>query len=269
MEPILNQNTFKNISNLFYQLTGIELKDHKKYLVENRLSKYIGEGKEFSSFEDFYQKLLKDKTGDLKKLFIQSLITNYTFFFREPIHFSFVRWYLRNRLEKELYIRIWSNGCSTGEEAYSIAISSLMEFPNIENYDFKILASDVVKEYLIKAQEGIYSKSKLSNLNYQFLLKFFDYLPNIDSYRIKEKVKKLIAFRILNLISTYPFTKEFDIVFLRNVLIYFNKKEKEEIINKIYQYIKKNGYLIIGLSESLVGIDHPLKMLKHSIYKKI
>ncbi|MFN3603124.1 MAG: CheR family methyltransferase [Leptonema sp. (in: bacteria)] len=265
---MLKNSTFYKLQDLFYRLTGIKLKENKKYLVENRLSKFVGENKNFKTFEDFYDALVTDPSGNLKNLLIQALITNYTFFFREPIHFSFLRWYLRNNKEKQPYLRIWSCGCSTGEEAYSIAITALMELPNLQQYDFKILASDVVKEYILQAKQGIFSKHKLENFNKELILKYFDYLPHLESYQIKQRVKEFIAFRILNLISPFPFTKEFDIIFLRNVLIYFTLEEKKEIIKKIYPYIKRNGYLILGLTESLTGIPHSFEVLKYSIYKK-
>ncbi len=262
----LKESTFRKFAEIFYQLTGIELKENKKYLIENRLSKFIGENKPYKTYEEFYKALLNDTSGRKKELFIQSLITNYTFFFREPIHFSFVRWYLRNYLEAQPYIRIWSNGCSTGEEPYSIAISALLEYPNLSRYDFKILATDVVVKYLEYAKEGKYPKSKLQSIDQKLLSTYFEEYK--EFFMIKKNVKELIAFRLLNIISNYPFSREFDIVFLRNVLIYFSPKEKEKIIQMIYPHLKKNGYLIIGLSESLVGITHFLKPLKYSIYKK-
>ncbi|MCS7204723.1 MAG: protein-glutamate O-methyltransferase CheR [Leptospiraceae bacterium] len=269
MEVKLKDSTFRKLKKVFYELTGIELKE-KKYLVENRLAKYIGEDRAYKTYEEFYEAVLKDKTGEVKNLLVQSLVTNYTFFFRDPIHFAFVRWYIRNFYNQQEYLHIWSNGCSTGEEAYSIVISALLEKPDLSNEKFKVLATDVSKENIQKAIKGTYESWKMSYVKSKknILHGFFQYHSSEDFYIVKPQVRSFVYFRILNVLSPYPFTKEFDIVFLRNVLIYFDQSEREEIINKIYHFTKRNGYLVLGLSENLIGITSPFKPLKYSIYKK-
>jgi len=266
----LNNETFNKITKYFYKHTGILLKEQKKYFVENRLEKYIGEGKRFEDFEQFYQALINDKTGEIKSILIQSLTTNWTFFFRENIHFEFLRQYIADNYDKDPYIRIWSAGCSTGEEAYSAAITCYETVPDIKSYDLKILATDISDKVLNYGSTGIYHYSKIkNNIPDNLLKKYFIFDKENKSFIVKEQIKQFVYFRYLNLmVEKYPFQKKFDIVFLRNVLIYFDKNEKEYILSKIYNFIKDKGFLILGLSESLVDIKHPFIILNNSIYKK-
>ncbi|HOJ65083.1 MAG TPA: CheR family methyltransferase, partial [Spirochaetota bacterium] len=158
---ILSDYLFKKLVEYFYKETGISLKEYKKYLVEHRLSRFIGEGSRFRDFNEFYNALIEDKTGELKSILIQSLTTNWTYFFRENIHFEFLKEYLRENWDKQRYIRLWSAGCSTGEEAYSMAIVSKEVIPEIEKIDFRILATDISLKVLNFAINGVYNYSKI------------------------------------------------------------------------------------------------------------
>lgn len=268
-KEILTGKIFKKFSEYFYNTTGILIKENKKYLVEHRLSKFIGNDKDFTSFEEFYNALINDKTGELKTSVIQALTTNWTFFFREDVHFNFLKEYLKENYKNQPYIRIWSAGCSTGEEAYSAAIISKLAIPDIDKIDFRILATDISMKVLRFAYEGIYHYSKIKgSLSDKILKEFFVFDKNKKNFIVKNEIKNLVYFRYLNLMDSFPFTKEFDVVFLRNVLIYFDKKEKEYILEKINNFIKKGKFIILGLSESLVGIKHPFSLIKNSIYQK-
>jgi len=270
IEERLSDITFKKLSDYFYNHTGIMLKEYKKYLVEYRLGRFVGENNRFKSFEELYNELIRDKTGEIKTLLVQALTTNYTYFFRDEIHFEFLKEYLIEKYKERNYIRIWSAGCATGEEAYSAAMVSLEVIPEIKKMDFRILATDISINVLKYAIEGRYHYTKMkSNMPDYLLKKYFIYDKEHKTFIIKEEVKELVYFRYLNLMGEYPFQKKFDIVFLRNVLIYFGNKEKEIILRKIYNVIKEDGYLILGLSESLIGTDHPFKLIKNSIYSKI
>lgn len=267
MKDILPDALFFKFIDFFYAKTGIKLKEYKKYLIINRLSKFIGSDKKYLTFEAFYNALVNTDDTDFINSFVNAITTNFSFFFRESIHFDFVRYYFSNFDFKRRGARIWSAACSTGEEAYSTAISALQTVNNLTSYDFKILGTDISTNALSGAEKGSYNIDKLDDKIDEKLLKiYFD--KNNNNYIVKDFVKALIDFRYLNLMKAYPFTREFDIVFLRNVLIYFDLNEKEYIINHIYPYIKKGGYLILGLSETLLGIKHNFKTLKYSIYKK-
>ena len=265
---MLKESTFKKFTDFFYDKAGIRLTAEKKYLIINRLDKIIGADKSFKTYDDYYKSLSEDFNGDLTKDFINRLTTNYSFFFREEAHFDFLEYFLLNRISDRKYLRIWSAACSTGEEPYAIALLAKRCLINIDELDFRILATDISTKVLEKAKEGTYELVKVNNRNK--LDRYLSYFSKDKEGHItvKDEIKKLITFKQLNLLSTYPFKKKFDIVFLRNVLIYFENNEKEIILNKIYDVIKPDGYLIMGLSESLIGVKTDFKNIKYSIYKK-
>ncbi|MEJ5361832.1 MAG: protein-glutamate O-methyltransferase CheR [Spirochaetota bacterium] len=266
----LTDDLFKKFVNLFYELAGISLKDYKKYLVEYRLCKIVGPDKEFKNYEDLYLALLNDIKGDLRIQFVNLLTTNYTYFFREEYHFDFVKEYVKQNYTIQPYMRLWSAGCSTGEEAYSMAIMCHEALGNsIYNYDIKILATDISLNVLQFASEGVYHYSKIrGNIEDHLLKRYFYFDKEKKTFTVKNEIKNSVQVRFLNLMDDYPFKRLFDIVFLRNVLIYFDNNEKEIILSKMYDYIKPGGYLILGLSESLVGIRHNFYQLPHSVYQK-
>ncbi|OHD16561.1 MAG: hypothetical protein A2086_03890 [Spirochaetes bacterium GWD1_27_9] len=266
-EEILSDRLFNKFSDFFFNKTGIRLKNYKKYLIINRLAKFVGADNEFKNYEDLYKALINGDSQESVYKFINAITTNFSFFFREKIHFDFLSHYFKNIYKDSNSIRIWSAACSTGQEAYSIAITACDCLPNTQINKLKILGTDISTNVLNTAIEGSYDYDKIEKQLDSRIIK--NYFHKKDKFLIaNDSLKSLINFRYLNLMSNYPFTKEFDIVFLRNVLIYFDNKEKEYIINKIYPYIKQGGYLIIGLSESTVGIKHNFKSLKYSIYKK-
>lgn len=267
MELVLSDSLFVKFASLFFEKTGIRLKDYKKYLIINRLAKFVGDDSEYKNFQELYDALTSGESEDLLYKFINAITTNFSYFFREKIHFDFLSHFFKNIYKDAPYIRIWSAACSTGEEAYSAAITAFENLSSDKINRLKILGTDISTRVVNAALKGVYDYAKIeSQLGQKVAEDYFDRYD--DKLIVKDKVKSLIDFRYLNLMSSYPFTKEFDIVFLRNVLIYFDNKEKEYIINKIYPYVKKDGYLIIGLSESTVGIKHNFKSLKYSIYKK-
>lgn len=267
--PNLSKDLYRKMSELLYKSTGINLKEHKHYLMVHRLSKFVGPGKAFVDFESYYEALQNDKTGNLIIDFMNVLTTNWTFFFREPLHFDFLRDYLKKNADSEDYIRIWSAACSSGEEPYSMSIAATQAMSNPAVKDFKILATDISTKVLNFAKAGRYHYTKIrGHLEDSQLKTYFDFDKLSNDFVVAKHIKDLITFGYLNLLEPYPFNKMFDIVFLRNVLIYFDNKEKEIVVNKIANYIKPGGYLITGLSESLVGITHHLTMQKNSIYQK-
>ncbi len=265
----LTPDMFQKFTQLLFRESGITLKDHKKYLLIHRLSKMVGTGREFPDYEHYYHALIQDKKGDLIKGFVNILTTNYSFFFREEVHFDFLKDYLLQQGQSQDFIRLWSAACSTGEESYSMAISILQTLKNTWNKDIKILASDISTRVLNIANEGRYHYTKVrGHLEDSELRNYFDFDREHNDFIVKPAVRNLISFRYLNLFDPYPFKKDFDVVFLRNVLIYFDNQEKEQIINKIYEHIKPGGYLILGLSESMVGLKHPYRHMKNSLYQK-
>ncbi len=258
-------STFEKFRDLFYKNSGIYLKDHKIYLIENRLQKYINKYK-LDNYDEYYKFIINNSNKNVLVEFVNSLTTNYSYFYRDPVHFRFLEYYLKYKI-KDKKLRIWSAGCSTGQEAYTISLM-FNKFSKHIPIDSKILASDISTTVLDKAINGKFERTKVEPYVSNEELEQFFRIIDEKYIEVKERLKRFITFRKLNLLSPFPFDGKFDIIFLRNVMIYFDKQEKDKIINKLYNYIKDDGYLILGLSETISEIKTPFITRKYSIYKK-
>ncbi len=265
----LSDSLFLRFARIFQERSGIELKAHKKYLVENRLQKLVGEGNRYTSFRDLAEAAEQDLSGKIGLLLVNALTTNYTYFFREPIHFSFLAHFYRLASSADHPLRLWSAACSSGEEAISMAATAVEYAPSSALNDLRILATDISMNALNAAIEGLYSMSQFGNeIGAPFIRRYFTYEAGSGRFRVNQELRRLIAVRRLNLFDEYPFTREFDVIFLRNVLIYFNAPERELIIHKMYRSLRQGGFLVLGLSESIVGLQHPFESLPYSILRK-
>ncbi|MCG8570628.1 MAG: protein-glutamate O-methyltransferase CheR [Spirochaetes bacterium] len=271
--PISNKE-FAQISGLMYQYFGINFSEKKKVLVKTRLNQYlINHG--YHCFNDFYQNLVSSANPALLLDLAERLTTNYTFFFRETEHFHFLLKTIlpqiqKNKEEREnKTIRIWSAGCSSGEEPYSLAILLHDYFSkSFDPFEFKILATDISLKVLEKAQIGIYPKDVLKNVPDRLLKNYFTPLDN-DAYQVNQKIKEMVTIRRLNLMSAkFPFHESFDIIFCRNVMIYFDDESRKKLIQQYYQHTREGGYLIIGHSESLHRRTTLYQYIQPSIYRK-
>lgn len=266
--PQLSDSTFRKFTALIYERAGINLKDYKKYLVENRLSRFVGPGRDYPSFDAYHDALLSDKTGAMLSGFVNAMTTNWSYFFRDEVHFEFLADYLRVHAHTEPYLRFWSAAGSTGEEAWSMAVTCRETLPDVDRLDLKILASDISTKVIEEAQRGTYLYKRLSgHVDEKIIRRHFRFDPEAKTFTVNDDLRRLVAVRYLNLLGDYPFTRKFDIVFLRNILIYFEVKEKAEVIARVAQTIKPGGYLILGLSESLVGVPHRLTGLRNSVFQ--
>lgn len=271
----LTDGEFLKISRLIYDLCGINLTDAKKELVKARLGKRLRSGS-FKSFHDYYEHVLRDVSGKELILLLDSIVTNFTFFFREQRHFEYLQFefipnmIIRKKKNKDKKIRFWSAGCSSGEEPYSILITLLETIGDPSPWDIRIYGTDLSTRVLKTAQSGIYSYEKVRDLPPYILKKYFlRGTQEWENYlKIKDYLKSYIRFQRLNLTEPFPFKESFDCIFCRNVMIYFDKKTQAELVNRFYEYINFEGVLIIGHSESLAGIEHPFHYVKPSIYKK-
>ena len=258
---ILNNEEFELFKDLIFNLTGISLTSTKKILVENRLASKLRK-LNLSSYQNYY-KILLDSEQELQE-FVDILTTNETSFFREPIHFDFLKTILKGKKS----IRIWSAACSSGEEPYSITMFILDNFPNLE---VEVLATDISSRVLEKSKQGIYTLDKAEKIPEKYLKKFcLKGKGDREGYfKINNEIKDKIQFKSMNLNSEFPRLSKFDIIFLRNVMIYFNLETRNSLIKKLENLLLKDGYLFIGHSETLVNINSNLKMIKPSIYQKI
>jgi len=270
----INDNEFELISKLVYDQFGIKLTEKKKALVIGRLQKVLKK-LGFHKFSDYYNYVINDSSKLAISELINQISTNYTYFYREGKHFDFfLKVALPEIIEKlkksrSNDIRIWCAGCSSGEEAYTLAML-LMEYLD-KDYRFwnaGILATDISEKALNVAKEGIYTTNEISSLPKTYIQKYFKRL-NEDKWEVSEKLRKEVTFRRFNLMNNvYPFKGEFHIVFCRNVLIYFDSITRTKIIGNIHQFLIPNGYLFIGHSESLGREQNLFKYLLPAVYKK-
>jgi chemotaxis protein methyltransferase CheR len=208
---------------------------------------------------------------------LDCISTNLTEFFREAAHFDFLAEKAlpalleKKRKKREKKIRIWSAGCSTGEEPYSISMILAECIEQLGEWDIKILATDLSTRVLKKAMQGVYAKDRLKGIPLQMLNAYFEKgVHNFkDHYRVKDFLRNMIVFRRLNLIDgAFPFKGQFDFIFCRNVMIYFHKQTQAELVSKFYQHLAPDGYLFLGHSESLAGTETRFRYVRPTIYQK-
>lgn len=273
----INDSEFKKIAKLIYDYSGIHLQESKKHLVRSRLRQRLTD-LNLDSFEQYSKRVLKDKTGKELSYLIQAISTNVTSFFRGPQHFEFIENTVLPRVVRRLrssaneYAHFWSAACSTGQEPYSLAITLLENFDNISNFDLKILATDISQEVVKTAKRGVYEKKHLKNVSQEIVDRYFTQFQNPDGearFKVKKPVRKLVRFGTLNLKKqTFPFSKKFDLIFSRNVLIYFDGAMTQNLAKKYYRNLRPGGNLILGHSESLTRVDHDFEFEEATIYKK-
>ena len=264
INSIISDSDFENIRNLLRQHSGINLSDTKKSLVTSRLSKRLREI-ELSSYSEYINLLNNNTHRDEMQVAIDLLTTNETYFFRESPHFDFIENYIKTIINKGS-IRIWSAACSSGQEAYTIAMI-LHEY--LGKYSWHVVASDICTKSLCEAKRGIYPLSQASKIPSEYLKKYC--LKGVDkftgSFTVNPLIKKNIDFMHVNLVGEYNITQRFDFIFLRNIMIYFDLNTKKKVVNKLKTFLKPNGYLIIGHSESLMNISNDFHMVSPSIFR--
>jgi len=250
---------------------GINLKEEKRTLVTGRLYNVLVQNN-FDNFTDYYDYIISDKTGNAVTTLINRITTNHTYFMRETSHFYYFRDTVLPYLKKTVRdkdLRIWSAGCSTGEEPYTLAMI-IDEFFGKEKllWDTKILATDISSKVLEEAAKGIYSKEKIATIPPQWKLSYFKNYDDSNSV-IADRIRNEIIFRRFNLMDKkLPFKRKFHVVFCRNVMIYFDTHTKQDLVNKLYNQIESGGHLFIGHSESLNREKTKFKYILPALYRK-
>lgn len=269
---VLSQKEFTLFKEYIYEHLGINLGAQKIYLVQARLTKRVKQ-LELESFKAYYEYLVNDSSG-VEFSYLSSLIsTNVTSFFREKKQWEFWKSNLSRMLErKNKKLRIWSAACSTGEEPYSIAMFLDEHLVQKEAWDIKILATDISPKVLKLAQNGAYSEKACAGLDALHVKRYFSYDTQSQMYHIDERLKNMITFREYNLVTGhYKMFKEgmFDIIFCRNVMIYFDKPTQQALVKRFHHLLCKEGYLFIGSSEALTDIKQGFQSKSASIYQKV
>lgn len=264
---LLSDKQFKRISELAYTYSGIKLGSGKEELVKSRLVKRL-RALSLTNFDDYIDYVENDRTFQELPQMIYELTTNKTSFFRELPHFDYLRQSILPTLRNKR-IRIWSAGCSSGEEPYTIAIVLREELPEIDRCDVAILATDLSKKVLSKAKSGIYDEMVIKDLPNNYL-KYFDVEKTGSGkrYQVRDNIKKLIKIAQLNLMEEWPMKSTFNLIFCRNVMIYFDKETQNRLVNRFWEYLDSGGHLFVGHSESLTGLSHKFKFIQPATYMK-
>ena len=270
----LTRDDMKFIATLVYEQAGIVIREHKEAMTRGRLARRVkalglGSVAEYCAFLKTPQ-----AAGEMPEL-INAVTTNHTAFFRERHHFDHLRREVMPRLLQERAgrrgrIRIWSSACSSGEEAYSIAASCREVMGPRSDLDFRILATDIDTDILARAEAGIYPAELFERLpaDVKPLLKL-DGAPARGEARIADELRRLIAFKRLNLIEKWPMSGPFDVIFCRNVFIYFDTQTKASILDRFVTLLSPGGFLYLGHSESLPQPHPHLRLIGRTIYERI
>jgi chemotaxis protein methyltransferase CheR len=272
----LTDRDFKTVQKLIYQLAGISLGDSKQVMVQGRLSKRMRK-LEIDCYSDYISYVQSSDGADEVTNFINALTTNKTEFFRESHHFDFLAKTAfpeieqRARGDGERKLRIWCSAASTGEEPYTIAMAVREYFQAGNGWDIRILASDIDTDVLHTAETGIYSQERLDDLPPGLQRKYFERVSKeLETYSAKDTLRELITFRRLNLHDDqWPINTTFDIIFCRNVLIYFDAPTQQKVVRSFGNYLRRDGYLMLGHSESLHGMSDQFEALGITVYRKL
>ncbi|MCB0280741.1 MAG: protein-glutamate O-methyltransferase CheR [Calditrichaeota bacterium] len=268
----LSQKEYSLIKDLVYEKFGISLGENKKSLVMGRLNKVL-RGNGFSSFREYYNYLISDTSGEAVSTLINRISTNHTFFFFFHAHFDYLinnsLPLLLNAMKKrgERTLRIWSCGCSSGEEAYTIAML-LQEFleQSSETVEVAILATDISKDALDKGRAGLYSRENIERLPVKLRHKYFKTIDK-NGYKLSEKIQRMVMFRRLNLMTNvFPFKQKFHSIFCRNVMIYFDTQTRLQLLSKLRNSLVPEGNLFLGLSESLGRSNDDYYYIQPGVY---
>ncbi len=274
----LTEKEFSLFSELIYKEAGISLGKGKQQLVESRLSKRL-RACNLTSFIQYYKYLNEnDRNGEERLKMINALTTNKTDFFREQHHFDYLRSSVFPMLEKraketgERKIRIWSAACSTGEEPYTLAMSVLDHFgpTSFHGWDVRVLASDVDTDVLAHAQKGVYAADRVTDVPKEILKRHFVKTSKDPEapFQVRPEVQELVTFRRINFIEPqWPINTYFDIIFCRNVMIYFDEVTQDRLLTRFSDQLVPCGHLFIGHSESILRLDQLYTSLGSTMYR--
>ena len=272
----LSDREFQMFRALIFEKSGISLNEGKKELVRTRLGTRMREGG-FKSYMDYFKYIKEDRTETELVTLLDAISTNLTSFFREINHFHFLtktiipEMVAKKRTSGMKEARVWSAGCSSGEEPYSIAFTLMDHMETIQTWDVKILATDISTQMLERAARGLYKEDNVKSLPKNVVLKYFQKEQSEEKtfYQVRKEVRDIVHFKRFNLMTaTFPFKRKFDFIFCRNVMIYFDKPTQQTLINKFFNHLTPGGYLLIGHSESLTGVHHQFKYVQPTIYRK-
>lgn len=266
----MTEEEFTRVVRYVERKAGIDL-EHKKTLVEGRIGSYVSKA-DYLSVGDYMNAVEGDYTGREFENLINMLTTNHTYFMREAEHFEFFKKVvLPELMQREMQSRslyIWCGASSTGEEPYTLAmlIHDFFGF-EIKEWDTQILATDISTQVLRTAIKGIYMESQLRQISDRWKHMYFTQIDK-DSFQISQTIRQEVLYRCFNLMSPLPFKKPLHVIFLRNVMIYFDKETKQRLLERVVEALAPGGYLFIGTTEAIDRKEIPLDYVRPSVYQK-
>lgn len=275
-EFVFTTEDFLYLSELANKMAGIRLSEAKRELVYGRLSKRIRK-LGLKSFKEYCDILRESEDNEEFTHFINAITTNVTSFFRENHHFEFIanefipEYISKNSHAYQKRLRIWSAGCSSGKEPYSIAMTLRESIQDIDTWDIKILATDLDSNILEIARRGEYPVEKSNELSDSRKKIWFKAgaSDNQGAIKVNDELRNMITFNQLNLTGHWPMSGNFDIIFCRNVTIYFDKNTRVRLLDRFADYLTDGGYLFVGHSESLFGLTRRFETVGRTIHRKI
>lgn len=266
MDVTITDREFALFQRLIHDKAGIHLSDAKKVLLVGRLSKRLKHHR-LGAFDDYYRLLMGESGRDEMQTFVDLLTTNETYFFREPRHFEYVRSAILPAHRTRAPFRAWSGACSSGEEAYTLAMLLAEHLPHAE---WEVFGTDISTAVLQKAQAGLYPVERCQGIPPEYLRKYC--LKGVRSMAgkilVNPRLREKVRFAHLNLTAPIAAVGDFDLIFLRNVMIYFDNPTKRRVVENMLPYLKPGGHFIVGHSESLNGVTERLEPLFPTIYRK-
>ncbi|MCR9144281.1 MAG: protein-glutamate O-methyltransferase CheR [bacterium] len=266
----LSEEQFARFAKLVYDRTNITLKEHKITLLSNRLRKRL-RALELDDFDDYYRLLTGDAAGDEQLHFLEAVTTNETYFWRTTHNFDMLREDILPELVKEFRgekLQLWSAGCSSGEEPYNIAIELTEGMKKSGVFSFQILATDISRHVVEFARAGRYSGRKIEKIPQPILHRYFRPVAERAGYFVvRDDIKEKIEFRLQNLFEEAGEAGRFHCIFCRNVMIYFDRKDQEQLVQRFFDALRPGGFLIVGHSESLFMMNTPFEFrhLPHGV----
>lgn len=266
----LNEQDFKRLVTFVKSRYGINL-TQKRQLIIGRLSNVVL-SMGYTSFTEYIDHILSQKNPQDIELMLNKLTTNYTFFLRESSHFDYFRQTVLPYLEqtkRDRVLSIWSAGCSFGQEPYTISMFLKEYFGSkASQWDTRVLATDISQNALKAATEGVYDEESLSDLPPGWKKKYFQRTPEPGVYKVADSLKNNVIFKTFNLMDPIRFRLKFDVIFCRNVMIYFDQPTKDALVQRFYNATAPGGYLFIGHSESLNKATTPYNYIMPATYRK-
>ena len=265
----LSQKQFSTISAFVYRVSRINLTAGKEGLVRTRLAKRIRQ-LGLNGFDEYIEVATRDDAGEEAAIMVDLLTTNKTSFFRENQHFDLLAGtLLAELLARGRPLRIWSAGCSTGEEPYTLAMLLHDQLPQAARSQARVLATDISARVLVRARSGVYTGEAVREIPADYRNRYLHPVSGTPGgYEVDPAIRSMVSFARLNLMDSWPMKGPFDVIFCRNVMIYFDRETQEQLVGRFWERLAPGGHLFVGHSESLSSLSHSFSYVRPAVYRR-